>query len=112
MKENMISELDEFEAELLRQLEEVRRFRASLQSEIKEKEQSATKAKRRTTIKQEVLEILAKHPEGITALEILDEMKAHYRPHLLRETLSPQLSRLKNDDNKVVVENKIWRLSN
>ena len=112
MKENIDKQLDELEADLARQLADVRRLRASLQSRSIVKEKKKIKKTRLTTIKQEVLEILAKYPDGIMALEILDEMKAHYRPDLLRETLSPQLSRLKNDDNKVIVENKIWRLSN
>lgn len=107
MSKLLVANLDDLEADLLVQLENVRALRASL---LGDKTRGAAKRKRRSTIKQDILEVLADHPKGMTALEILDEIKARYRPNLLRETLSPQLSRLKNDDKQIVVEKKIWRL--
>lgn len=108
MNKKLVENLDDLEADLLAQLENVRALRASL---LGEKSSKTPKSERRTTIKQDILEVLAEFPDGMTALEILEEIKTRYRPSLLRETLSPQLSRLKNNDKKIVVEQKIWRLS-
>ena len=105
--ENPDKFLGKLEADLTRQLADARRLRASLQggSFVKEK-----KKRRTTTIQQEALEILARYPDGLTMLEILDEMLAIYRPDLLRESLSPQLTLLKKA-GKVVSGNKIWKLA-
>lgn len=65
---------------------------------------------RTTTIKDEIIEILHDKPKGMTALEILAEIKQSYRPNLQRETLSPQLSRLKQA-GKLISYNKIWRIA-
>jgi len=106
-----LATLKEIEDNLLTQLENLRRLRLSLSREGRTKQSQAVKKARKTTIKQEVLEVLAEHPEGMTAIQILEQMKERSRPNLLRETLSPQLSRLKDDDKKIVVKEKVWRLA-
>jgi len=63
------------------------------------------------TIKEAVLEALAQRPEGMTALEILDEInKRYFDGKIVRTSLSPQLSRLKNDDKKVTLRGNRWHL--
>ena len=111
MENAILTALEEIEGNLSTQLENLRRLRLSLSGEGLTKQNQTVKKTRGTTIKQEVLEVLAERPEGMTALQILEQMKERSRPNLLRETLSPQLSRLKNDDKKIVVEHKVWRLS-
>tara|TARA_B100000614_G_scaffold151374_1_gene134212 strand:- start:2710 stop:2970 length:261 start_codon:yes stop_codon:yes gene_type:complete len=65
--------------------------------------------KRQLTIKEMVLELLAEvFPEGLTALEILERIQARWLPGLERTSLSPQLSRLKNEELIANVEGK-WR---
>lgn len=46
------------------------------------------------TIKADIMALLDNHHNGLTALEILSELRKN-RSNLLRESLSPQLSRLK-----------------
>jgi len=62
------------------------------------------------TIKQMVLIILKENPEGLTALDILSTINAHFNQSFARTSLSPQLSRLKGL-NKIHKVNKHWVLS-
>ncbi|HUZ32162.1 MAG TPA: hypothetical protein VMV19_08700 [Xanthobacteraceae bacterium] len=62
------------------------------------------------TIKEAVLLILSEHSEGLTALEILAEINARFALGIVRTSLSPQLSRLKNDDKKIEIYGSTWRL--
>jgi hypothetical protein len=64
-----------------------------------------------TTIKEAVLAVLADHPEGLIALDLLARINARYGWTLVRPSLSPQLTRLKRD-HKVVYLDGIWRLPN
>jgi hypothetical protein len=61
------------------------------------------------TIMQAVLEVLNHKPNGMTALEILDEINATYfKGTIVRTSLSPQLSRLKNRDKKIELRGNRW----
>jgi hypothetical protein len=61
------------------------------------------------TIMQAVLEVLNHKPNGMTALEILDDINANYfNGTILRTSLSPQLSRLKNRDKKIELRGNHW----
>src|SRR5271163_1995052 len=61
------------------------------------------------TIMQAVLEVLNHKPNGMTALEILDEINATYfNGTILRTSLSPQLSRLKDRDKKIELRGNRW----
>jgi len=61
------------------------------------------------TIMQAVLEVLKHKPEGMTALEILDEINSRYfHGTIIRTSLSPQLSRLKDRDHKIKLRGNRW----
>jgi hypothetical protein len=63
------------------------------------------------TIMQAVLEVLKHRPEGMTALEILAEINDRYFDgSIVRTSLSPQLSRLKDRDHKVTLRGNRWFL--
>ena len=63
------------------------------------------------TYKQLVVKALAEHFEnGATANELLDFFKREWGREVLRTSLSPQLSRLKND-NLIELEGRTWHLS-
>ncbi|APO49870.1 hypothetical protein LUI11_15990 [Bradyrhizobium diazoefficiens] len=65
--------------------------------------------KPRPTIMEAVLEVLNHKPNGMTALEILDEINAKYfGGTIVRTSLSPQLSRLKNRDGKLELRGDRW----
>lgn len=62
-----------------------------------------------TTIKEAVLTILADHPEGLLALDLLAKINARFDWKLIRPSLSPQLSRLKRE-RKITYSDGLWRL--
>jgi predicted nucleic acid-binding Zn-ribbon protein len=63
------------------------------------------------TIKQAVLKILEHYPKGLHALDILDKVNQRFDLGIVRTSLSPQLTRLKRDDEKIVNDGPIWRLA-
>ncbi len=64
-------------------------------------------ALRPKTIKEMVVRLLEEaHPSGLTALEILAGIQKRWMPTLERTSLSPQLSRLKNDH---LIENRLGK---
>lgn len=65
--------------------------------------------KQEMTIKQMVLQILNDNPEGLVALDILDEIEIRFDKTYARTSLSPQLSRLFND-GKIHKRGKVWIL--
>jgi len=70
-----------------------------------------TETKSQLTIKQAVIEVLKDHLEGMTALEILAAINSRYfGGRILRTSLSPQLSRLKDDDGKIELKRNKWFL--
>ncbi|WP_187147997.1 hypothetical protein [Nitrobacter winogradskyi] len=63
------------------------------------------------TIMEAVVEVLKDRPEGLTALEILAEINTRYfGDRIIRSSLSPQLSRLKDRDHKIGLRGKKWFL--
>lgn len=51
------------------------------------------------TIKEAILEVLAGYPEGLSSSEILEQINQQFfEGSILRTSFSPQLSRLKQDD--------------
>ena len=63
------------------------------------------------TFKQLVVKALSEHFEnGATANELLDFFKSNWCREIMRTSLSPQLSRLKND-NLIELHGKVWHLS-
>lgn len=70
-----------------------------------------TETRSQLTIMQAVLEVLRDHPEGMTAYEILREINARYfGGNVVRTSLSPQLSRLKDRDRKIDLDGNRWFL--
>jgi hypothetical protein len=61
------------------------------------------------TIKDAIVSVLADKRSGMTALEILDELADRFDMRIQRTSLSPQLSRLK-DEGKVGRLGMIWSL--
>lgn len=63
------------------------------------------------TFKQLVVKALRDHfPEGATANQLLEFFRREWGREIMRTSLSPQLSRLK-DDNLIEREGKTWHLS-
>jgi hypothetical protein len=62
------------------------------------------------TIKDRVLAILGKNPEGMTSSQLLNVLQITGLPALARESLSPQLSRLRNADRKIDLNHGVWTL--
>jgi hypothetical protein len=61
------------------------------------------------TIMQAVLEVLKSKPDGMTAQEILAEINTKYfDDRIVRPSLSPQLSRLKDRDKKIELRGNRW----
>jgi predicted nuclease with TOPRIM domain len=62
------------------------------------------------TIKEAVLDVLRDYPEGLIALDILAKINERFSTNLVRTSLSPQLSRLKQYDHKIEYDAGVWRL--
>lgn len=63
-----------------------------------------------STIKEDVISLLEFYGRGLTALEVLNDLKKRYqRRNLMRSSLSPQLSRLKQE-GKLIYLDKKWIL--
>jgi hypothetical protein len=61
------------------------------------------------TIMEAVLEVLKDHEEGMTALEILAEINTRYfGGKIVRSSLSPQLSRLKDKKKTIRLRGNRW----
>lgn len=73
------------------------------------RENSPAKRLPKGQIKRLVLEVLGDNPIGLDALQILDKINQRASKPYMRTSLSPQLSRLK-DDGYITLEGKIWRL--
>jgi hypothetical protein len=61
------------------------------------------------TIKKAVLDVLRDQPKGLIALDILARVNHRFDLGIVRTSLSPQLSRLKQE-GKVTNLGEIWRL--
>lgn len=63
----------------------------------------------RKSIKQMIIDILSDmHPHGLTALELVDQIGAQYGTEVKRTSLSPQLTRLKNEA-EIVNDRGVWK---
>jgi hypothetical protein len=62
------------------------------------------------TIKERVLTLLEKNPDGLTSGQIHDALRATGWPDLARESLSPQLSRLRNRDRRIDLNRGVWTI--
>jgi hypothetical protein len=62
------------------------------------------------TIKNMILAVLAGEPKGLRANDIRPQIKTLYGYNLARESLSPQLTRLKNE-GKVTLKGRTWHIA-
>jgi chromosome segregation ATPase len=70
-----------------------------------------TETRSQLTIKQAVIEVLRDHLDGMTALDVLAEINTRYfGGRIARTSLSPQLSRLKDNDGKIELRGNKWFL--
>lgn len=99
----------ELEAELrrLRKAREI--YERGVQGELFPSPPMPQRLRSKSTIKLEVLSVLRRYRDGLTALDILSELNKTTRPGMPREVLSPQLSRLKQA-GRLVAERGFWRL--
>jgi hypothetical protein len=61
------------------------------------------------TIKERILAILKDNPDGMTSSKLLEEINSRYQEEIPRWSLSPQLSRLKQE-NRISVDGKKWKI--
>ena len=115
-----LPELDEAEKPFLVglaaiRLERLQLKRASLAAGFAAKSLAEPDRPRKTrkaqtgTIKEAVVAILAEASMGMTALDLLEKLNARNSSNLLRSSLSPQLSRLKQEGH-IMLTNKLWHL--
>lgn len=121
------SELDEAEAKLIEELRVIAQERATLkQAEIaankpkhvetelqrlwSKKNSNKKRNIKPNTIMDSVVKILEKHVNGLIALDILRELNKVRELPLLRTSLSPQLSRLRQA-GYIELDGSTWRLS-
>lgn len=62
------------------------------------------------SIKDWVLKALQDEPDGLETEEIIVKIGLLGGPKIVRNSMTPQLSRLKADDNKITLEGKRWKL--
>lgn len=62
------------------------------------------------TIKEAALSVLAEFPEGLIALDLLRKINEQFGLNIVRSSLSPQLTRLKND-GKIINSGSLWLLT-
>lgn len=79
------------------------------QSEIRRAISKRRKGIKPGTIMDRVVKLLEKKPNGLTANEILQKLNYDASDYIARESLSPQLSRLKQA-GYLLYENSIWKL--
>lgn len=82
----------------------------SVESMLSGKRVVIKEARNAPTIKEQILSVLADEVDGVRSNEILDVIKKKYGTNLLRESLSPQLSRLK-DEGKITLTGRKWFLA-
>ena len=62
------------------------------------------------SIKDWVIKALGDEPHGLETEEVILKVDAMGGPVVLRNSMTPQLSRLKDDDNLITLEGKRWKL--
>ena len=62
------------------------------------------------TIKERVIQLLELNPAGLTSSQILNNLNIDGGPAVSRESLSPQLSRLRTSDRKIDLDQGVWSL--
>lgn len=60
------------------------------------------------TIKERVIQLLERNPAGLTSSQILNTLNIDGGQPVSRESLSPQLSRLRTADGKIDLKDGVW----
>lgn len=110
------AELDPLKQEYVTQREKLLAIEARVRVLLKESDEIDTALKSlgepttpRLTIMEAILTVLDHKPNGMTAVEILAELNEKYfAGKLVRTSLSPQLSRLKDRDGKIELRGDRW----
>jgi hypothetical protein len=126
LRDILLSRKSDINQQIMPLTSEIARMREALSSKLSEladlnaeldqihsalKAVKETEVKGQLTIMQAVLEVLQDRPDGMTALEILAEINTRYfGGRIVRPSLSPQLSRLKDRDEKIELKGKKWFL--
>ena len=87
--------------------------RVPVDQEFTRQKLSASRVPRRLklmTIKEAVIEILTDHSGGMFASEILKELNSRHDTDYARESLSPQISRLRQE-GRIELSDGIWKVT-
>lgn len=105
------AEIKTQQAALRKELAEINAAEMAIES-ASNGEDAATRKKvsSRLTIKDMIIGVLEDKPEGADAFKIQEMIKIKYGKEITRPSLSPQLSRLKTDDNVLVLDGNNWQL--
>lgn len=107
----LVSEITRLRETLANKQAELAVWRAELE-QVNSALKAVDDAEARTgkpTIMEAVLEVLNDHDDGMTAMEILAEINARYfGGSIVRSSLSPQLSRLKDRHKKIELRGNRW----
>lgn len=105
-REEILRQIDELKAEL----QEIKLAETAIKLGVVNSAPTKPYSDNRSTIKQMVAEVLQGRPNGADAADIVTLIKQEFGEDVARSSLSPQLSRLK-EEGKVILEGRIWRLS-
>lgn len=106
------AEIKVLQAQLKKEMQDILAAEAAF-SPSSEREVSVTLKRgrgSRTTLKDMIVGVLQQYQSGADSYKILELIKEKYGIEVKRESLSPQLSRLKNDDNVLELRGSDWFL--
>lgn len=104
------AEIKSLRAELLAELKELKAAKSAISTDSIDKDSPANSGVK--TIKQKIIDVLTDSDLPLTSEEIISEIKTRFGDDVARTSLSPQLSRLKNDDKMIGYNelSKSWSL--
>ena len=97
------TEIREQQRALKTELRELQLAKAALEGQA----ETATLGSPSMTIKEMAREVLSGQPNGLNSAGILDGIRKLFNREIERTSLSPQLSRLK-EDGELLLENDVW----
>jgi len=106
------AEIKALQAQLKKEMQDILAAEAAFSPSSEAQVSVALKRGRgsRTTLKDMIVGVLQEHSSGADSYKILELIKEKYGIEVKRESLSPQLSRLKNDDNVLELRGSDWFL--
>lgn len=104
------SEIHKKLSELRHELSELDAAEEAIASDTpSQREPSISTSHSRTTIKDMIVEVLQRVPNGLESNEIIDKIRGQFDAEVPRTSMSPQLSRLKAE-GVLAVDGKRWLL--